>query len=307
VPALGHDLSAVARRRHAVITTATAAECGVSSEQLRWACRTGMLERVHPGVFRIAGAPRTWEQRLYLAVLASGPGALASHRSASALWQLDGSTRGIPEVITPRHLRSRTPLARVHESKDLHLAGPTERSGIPCTGLERTLVDLGAVVAGERVQQAVDDAIRRRLCTWDDIAHALVRHSRRGRNGVGPLRVIVESLYGTEIPDSRFNRLVERLFVDSGLPVPVVEHRVLDANGREVARVDLAYPSARLAIELDSARYHLGAAPFEADRARQNHLELLGWTVLRYTWQQYTRTPGRLVSDVSSALRRLSP
>lgn len=302
MPTLGHDLSAIARRNHAVITAASAASCGISHDRLRWATDHGALERVHPTVYRVAGAPRTWEQRVLLAVLAAGPGALASHRSAAALWGLDGSTRGVPEFVTPRHLRSRAELGRAHESTDLHLAQPTERLAIPCTGLVRTLVDLGAVVPGERLQQAIDDAIRRRLCSWEDLLHALARHSRRGRRGVGPLRAILEECYGTVIPDSRFNRLVERLLVDSGLPQPEIEHRIVDASGVEVARVDLAYPPQRVALELDSRRYHLSVAAFETDRPRQNRLEVLGWTVLRYTWLHYIRSPMKLVSDVSVAL-----
>jgi hypothetical protein len=33
--------------------------------------------------------------------------------------------------------------------------------------------------------QAVDDAIRRRLTGWDEIAAVRARHARRGRNGTG--------------------------------------------------------------------------------------------------------------------------
>lgn len=301
---LGPELSAHARRHHAVITTSVAESFGVAPHQLRLACEQGTLERLHPDVYRVAAAPRTWHQRLYGEVLAAGDGALASHRSCGALWGLDGSTRGVPELVTPRHLRGRSGLARIHESKDLHLAEPTTRDGIPCTGLVRTLVDLGAVVPPRRLQQAIDDAIRRRLCTWDDLAIALARHSRKGRNGVGPFRAILDECYGSVIPDSNFNRLVERLLVDNSLPAPAIEHEILDVNGAFLARVDLGFPPWRVAIELDSRRHHLSTEAFEADRARQNRLELLGWTVLRYTWRQYSRSPAKLVSETASALLR---
>lgn len=304
MPALGHELSELARRHHAVITTADAAAHDVSRRQLERAVQHGTLERLHPDVFRVAAAPHTWHQQLYLAVVSGGTGALASRRSSGVLWGLDGCSRGVPDVVTPRHLRGRSELGRFHESTDLHLAEPTERDGIPCTGLVRTLVDLGAVVPPERVQQAIDDAIRRRLCTWEDLAHALALHSRKGRNGVGPFRAILDATFGTVIPDSRFNRLVERLLAASALPQPTIEHRVVDANGLEIARVDLAFPGWRVAIELDSRRYHLTTEAFEHDRARQNRLEVLGWVVLRYTWLQYCHTPGKIVSDVAAALRR---
>lgn len=305
---LAGELAVAASRSHGVVTRTGLLDLGVSRHRVQWGLRSGELIGVHPGVYRVAAAPRTWHQRVLAAVHAAGPGALASHRSAAALWGLDGSTQGMPEIVTPRHLRSwAVDLGRRHESKDLHLADPTSRLAIPCTGLTRTLVDLGAVVPVERVQQAIDDALRRRLCSWDDLLHAMAMHSRQGRNGVGALRAILEECYGTAVPDSRFNRLVERLLVAHGLPKPTVEHVVRDDSGTELGRLDLAFEPARVGIELDSRRYHLTASAFERDRHRQNQLELHGWLILRYTWLHYTRTPQQLVADVGRALRTRGP
>lgn len=297
------EVSRLASRRHGVLTTNELLALGCTRHQIRAALERGELIRRHTHVFRVAAAPPTWEQRLLIATHAGGPGTLASHRSAARLWALDGSTTGRPEVVTPRHLRSCAPhVGRIHESTDLHLAEPTERNHIPCTGIARTLVDLGAVVPIERVQQAVDDAIRRQLCTWDDLLHTLTIHSRRGRRGVGPLRAVLDASYGAKVPDSRFNRLVERLLVASGLPAPAIEHEVRTPHGLLIARVDLAYPDQRVAIELDGKRDHLTSRAFEHDRQRQNRLELFGWLVLRYTWRQYLDSPTRLVAEVQSAL-----
>lgn len=303
MPVLNPEIALVARRHHGVLSLAQAIDAGASSHQLRRAVERGELQRPHPGVFRIAGAPYSWHQSLRIAVLAGGPTALASHRSAAALWELDGSTKGRKEIVGARHRRARYELAKCHESTDLHLADPTERDRIPCTGLERTLLDLGAVVPRERLQQAVDDAIRRNLCTWDDLLRTLAVHSRRGRRGVGPLRAVLEISSGEQVPDSHFNRLVERLLLANELPAPVVEHNVLSAAGLLIARVDLAYPRLKIAIELDGRRDHFTSVAFERDRARQNALELEGWIVLRYTWRQFVDTPLRLVAEVHAALQ----
>lgn len=302
MPALNPTLTTIARRNHGVLTRADATGAGVSGQQLRRAVERGELDRLHPGVFRIAGAPWTLHQGLLLAVLAGGPGTLASHRSAAYLWGLDGSRPGQPEIVTPRHLRSRSATARCHESTDLHLAQATERDRVPCTGIARTLVDLGAVVPVERVQQSVDDAVRRRLCSWEDLLHALAMHSRRGRRGVGALRAVLDATCGEPVPDSRFNRLVERLILDSSLRPPTVEFEVRDGAGRFIARVDLAYPALKVALELDGRRFHLSSEAFERDRQRQNSLELQGWLVLRYTWLQYRTEPWRIVADIGAAI-----
>src|SRR3954453_17506770 len=53
------------------------------------------------GVYRIRGAPRTWEQEVLGLPLAAGPCAAASHRSAAALLGIPGFPRaGLPEVTT---------------------------------------------------------------------------------------------------------------------------------------------------------------------------------------------------------------
>lgn len=237
---LHHAVSATARRHHGVLTVDELVALGCTPAQVRRALDRGELTRRHAGVLVVAAAPPSWEQRLLVATHAGGPGTLASHRSAAALWGLDGSTRGRPEVVTPRHLRSwASHLGKVHESTDLHLAQPVERLSIPCTGI---------------------------------------------------------------IPDSHFNRLVEVLLDRSGAPAPTVEHEVRDAAGRFVARVDLAYPELRIAIELDGKRDHMTGRAFEHDRARQNRLELEGWLVLRYTWKQFVETPDRIAAEVLAAI-----
>jgi len=95
---------------------------------------------------------------------------------------------------------------------------------------------------------------------------------------------------------------VERLIVDSGLLPPVVEHAVYDAHRRFIARVDLAFPGLKIAIELDSRRHHMGASAFESDRPRQNLLELHGWIVLRYTWRTYLHHPQQILAEVAAAI-----
>jgi hypothetical protein len=196
---------------------------------------------------------------------------------------------------------------RVHETSDLVLADPVLRSAIPATGLVRTLIDLAGVVPRERLGQAVDDAIRRRLTDWPQLAAVRARHARRGRNGTGRMRELLEERYGTTIPDSHRGRLVADLLVDAGLPAPEIEYDIRALDGRWLARADLANPPERVAVELDSTRHRLNERAFEADPVRQNRVEVAGWTVLRYTWKAYSQRPQVLCTDVSNALLPGSP
>jgi very-short-patch-repair endonuclease len=69
-----------------------------------------------------------------------------------------------------------------------------------------------------------------------------------------------------------------------------------------IARVDLAYPDARLAIEVDGHAFHSSRRDWQRDRHRQNALIRLGWRVYRVTWEDATRRPRQVVSDVAALL-----
>ena len=66
--------------------------------------------------------------------------------------------------------------------------------------------------------------------------------------------------------------------------------------------VDLAFPSHRLAVEVDGWTWHGDPSRFQRDRARHNALVLAGWTVLRFTWSDVTGRPDRVVAEIRRAL-----
>jgi very-short-patch-repair endonuclease len=116
-------------------------------------------------------------------------------------------------------------------------------------------------------------------------------------------RVIVANIDRDEVTDSAFESLVLSLLRENGLPDPVLHHRVVRHDAHLVAVVDLAYPRLMLAIELDGT-VHLQRDVWERDRPRQNQLELLGWTVLRFSWRTLVEHPEVIVREIAAALRR---
>ena len=295
------QLARLAARQHGLVTTHHALACGLSPANVHRRVVTGRLERLAPEVYRVAGAPETWHQRVLVACFTER--AAASHRTAAALHDLDGFAPRVIEVVTERWSRRPRPGSRVHESLDLAAADLTTRRSIPVTSVVRTIIDLGAVVPGNKVEQAFDDALRRGLTTPDEVADRFVRLARRGRRGVGVLRPHLEHRLGTAGPrPGEFERRMWRLLVDAGIDEPVCEHEVRSLSGLFVARVDLAYPSLRIAIECDSERWHSGRQRRHADLDRQNALVLAGWTVLRFTWDHLVLQPDSIVDRVRQAL-----
>ena len=80
------------------------------------------------------------------------------------------------------------------------------------------------------------------------------------------------------------------------MPRPVCQFVVRDADGRFVARLDLAYPEKRVGIE-DEGDHHREKATFRRDIARLNALQQLGWTIVRATADDI-RNPDTLLSLV---------
>jgi very-short-patch-repair endonuclease len=291
----------LAERQHGLVTRAQAIEAGLSEKAMRHRVAAGRWLASAPGVYRLAGAAPSWESHVLGRVLVAGPGAVASHRTAAALWRLDGVRRGMPELTIDVGRRYHGPPGvRIHRSTDLHLTSPVRNEGIPTTPVDRTLVDLGAVVPGEVLHLAVDDARRRRLVDWNGLLDVLVRHARKGRRGVGPLRALLhDHAAEVAVTDSGFERLAIASLCSAGLPPPRLQHEVTIRGVRY--RLDLAYPAQRVGIELDGT-VHLRRDIWESDHVRQNALVLAGWTILRFTWREYTAHPSAFVAAVHHAL-----
>ncbi|MEY2431702.1 MAG: hypothetical protein QOC92_1427 [Acidimicrobiaceae bacterium] len=173
------------------------------------------------------------------------------------------------------------------------------------TGPARTILDICWAVDDDLTALgALDEMLRRRLVTWPELWECLVLHARRGRNGVARFRRILVKRWGKRGPRGVFVRTVHTLLTDAGLAEPIAEHPV--KVGGASYRVDLAYPEAKVAIELDDKESHLTDKAFEEDRIRENRLKLAGWLVLRYTWDRLINEPNVIVDEVREALRSRS-
>jgi hypothetical protein len=297
-------LLALAATQHGLVTAAQCRDLGVSRNTVQRLIARGTLAREAPSVYRVTGAPRTWEGRALAAALAAGPGALVSHRSAAHLWGLDGfGPPGRIEVTVARHARpARRSGVVVHESLAMALADPRRRRAVPLTGPARTFLDVASGTNDLLVAlRALDETRRLGHATWGELWEALLLHAASGRNGIVLARDALRRRNGRRVPDTEFARLFLRLLDDAGLPEPESEVEVTVRGSRY--RVDCAYVVPRIAIELDG-RDHLRPEVYDGDRARDNRLELEGWLVLRFTWRRFTSRPDEVVAEVRDALDR---
>ena len=87
----------------------------------------------------------------------------------------------------------------------------------------------------------------------------------------------------------------------SDLPPPEPQVAIYDHRGF-VAQVDYAYPQHKVAIELDSKRWHLNGVSFEEDRRKRNRLKAAGWTVLELTWHAIFTDPRAVIALIGEVL-----
>ncbi len=289
-------------RQHGLVTREQVRQAGMTDTQVKWRIRTGSWVRVAQGVYRHRSVPNSRMARLLAACLTRD--ALASHRSAAALHGIDGFRLNCIELVVPRGGARPLRGAIVHQSTQFDLARPVDCQGVPCTGLGRTLLDVSAVVSRERLDQAIDSVLRDGRLRLTDLYRVLVSHARRGRDGCADFRASLEDRGDEAVPLSAWSRMVADLLVESGLGRPVMEHRIHTPGGDLAAQVDLAYPDCRVAIELDSRRWHLNRESFDRDPERRNRLTILGWTVLNFTWTHYVQDPRALCATVKGACRQ---
>ena len=144
-----------------LVTTAQARNAGWRRQRLHRWHRSGRLTRLHPGVYSITGVPTDWEQEVLAAVLAAGPGAVASRRSAMALHGIAPATRSRAtpiEVSIPQRRDAKLRGVTVHRVI-LPRSHTTTVDGIPCTTSERTLLDSAARLGRAQLARGLDQGL----------------------------------------------------------------------------------------------------------------------------------------------------
>lgn len=291
------QLAEIAARQHGAVSRAQALAAGLSVDAINRRLWSGRLVRLHAEVYGLAGVPPSRSQTLMAAVLWGGPGSAASHRAAANLWRLDLNLE-VLEISSPRRLKSGVVIA--HRVDPIPMQDMKVIDGIPCTGIDRTLVDLAGVLEPDALEDVLESALRKRLTS---VARLRMRaRQETGRRGISKLRKLLDDRGADGQPtESRFETRLGRLLLNSGLP-PLRQHTIWD-GGQFVARVDFCYPEAKVIVEADSYRWHSGKRAWQRDIERRNQLTTLGWQIIHITWDDLIRRPKVTAARVRSLLQ----
>ena len=97
------------------------------------------------------------------AVRACGEGAMLSHRSAAALWEIGTEKRGAIDISVTRSCELKRPGLRVHGRPTLAAKDVASLNGIPVTSPVQILVDIATELDAIKVERAVNEADKRDL------------------------------------------------------------------------------------------------------------------------------------------------
>jgi hypothetical protein len=279
-------IAALAEAQYGLITRAQLLEVGVDRSAIRRRLADGRLHRVHAGVYAVGHQAPRREARWLAAVLACGPDAALSHRSAASLWRIREGEARRPDVSVPTRGGRAQPDITVHRVK-LAPADVSAHLRIPVTTPARTLIDLARELEHDELIRAVRETQFLRLFDLAATRQALERRPCR------PLRLLLDDLVVTQTElEDRLLGICDRY----GIPRPLTQEVV---RGR---RVDFLWRDQRVVVETDGWEAHGTPSAFQHDRAASNSLQLEGYTVLRFTAADLRRRPRQVARQIRTAL-----
>ncbi len=287
-------IEALAARQHGVVSRAQLTKAGLSGASIGRRLASGQYRTLHAGVYQVG--PLEGRRAVEMAaVLAGGPTAVLSHASALRVWGLlDAGPRRPVHVTVPGRWDRRRPGVVFHRTETLGDAERAVRDGVPITTPLRTLVDAAGVLGSREVGKALAAAEQTGLVTAADLAQLGERY--RGRRGMTLLGTLIRPDGDRTFTRSEAEARCLALLRNAGLPRP---HTNVPVGPFEL---DLFWPDANVAVEVDGWAFHGSRPRFENDRRKDAWLRGRGIEVVRLTWRQITREPVAAAVQVGQAL-----
>lgn len=296
------DAIRVASRQGGHISRAQLQEAGLSLSAIDRRVASAELVMVADGVYRIFD-PNGHEDVIRGAVLAL-PGAVASHQSAAHLLELPKTVRLDPTVTVVSNTTHKFPGVRVRRADDLQSHHVVEVHEIPVTSMARTSFDLAGILPYGEFDSVVEAAIiagRLSVRQFEAITAELARSGKRGSRAA---KDFLAARSGSNARSTVLERRGRAVLTQGGLPKPKAEFSIPWSPRK---RFDDAYPDRSTAIEWDSRGWHEQRAAMRADRARDREAALHGWVVLRFTWEDVTKSPDEVIRTVRRLLEERRP
>jgi hypothetical protein len=259
---------------------------GLTQRTAEYRATQGGLHRVHRGVYAVGHRSIGQLGALRAAVLACGDGAVVSHGTAAAFYDLRDHWPVLIDITGGRQAGRKHDGIRCRRCRYPTPEEIVVHDGIPFTSPARALIDSAGMLGIPSLRRMVERAAVRRLLDLEAVDRAMEQAQRR--RGIGALRMILEDWRTDDgsVPDvrSEFEALVLPRLIAMGLPRPVC-NKTLVLDGERLM-VDFLWERQRVVVETDGASTHETPVAFQRDRRRDQILVAAGYRVPRATWAQ---------------------
>ncbi len=262
---------------------------GVSDEEIKRWIRYGWLHRLHRGVYAVGHRLIVDHGHLVAALLAVGPEAFLSHRSAAAVWGLRVINKRRIELTLPSAgVRGRPAGLVLHRTARLpHPRDLAIRNGLRVSSVARMLIELAPSEHPRELRRLITQAIRKNILDLQQMEDALTGHARRPG-----LAILKQALAGYRPQPERRSNL-ERAFDEWLVQHPEIPPPPLRNVQLGPWEIDCYWPQFRLAVELDGRPYHVTVGDIERDRLKDIWLQRRQIRAVRITdWRFEHDRPG---------------
>jgi hypothetical protein len=291
------------------MSTAELMAAGRSSRQIGGKVASGELVRIGRGYYATADFAERMRTikfgehflRAYAVVGALGPGAVASHRTAAHIHELDLLTEpGTTVTVTrPAEHRSNSAKPGVHlyvaRLPDGHVF---ERFGLPITTVARTVIDLARSAPFREGVVVADNALHQHLTSKKELRAVLAELP--GARGSCRAADVVEFADG--LSESPLESIARAVFRDCGLPSPALQVRI---SGDEfIGRVDFLWEEYKTIAEVDGAMKYTDPYRAKTQLRRDKKLRDAGYEVVHFDWREIMSGPDAVAATIRAAFRR---
>ncbi len=194
--------------------------------------------------------------------------------------------------------------AVVHRSVALSSAHVMRKRGIRVTKPLITALDLGVVLTPLELADALVEARSLKLFEPAALRHTLAELARPGRTGVRVARAALDLVMIDDRPADSVLEL--RFHHGPGRVLPPYEYQWRVRLRGKTYYIDFAYPTVKLAIEVDGYEKRRSLEALDRDDMRQNALIRDGWMILRFTWRRVLFDSVGVAAEIIGSLGDLS-
>jgi hypothetical protein len=289
-------------REQAVFLRSEAEALGYNDHAIAKAVASGSWVRVRRGAYVLGPIHATlditgrYDLLCRAAVRQAWTPVILSHTSSLAQWGCPLWDAKLTEVHLTRpdgNTQRRQSQIRTHRGV-LAEGDVVVRNGLQVTGPVRAALEYTTVADVEHSLVEIDNLLHRKLI---DLAALRARYAAMAQ---WPFTLITDLVL--RLADGRSESVGETraryLVWSQGLPPPEVNYPIFDENGREVARVDLAWPEYGLFLEFDGKiKYERLLRDGESasdvvfrEKQREDMIcRLTGWRCIRLVWADLLR------------------